>query len=92
MLSDLKDIVSVVETLIDQPMLPPQQMAMQLPTNIDNLIPYGAIDFANQPGYGTYETGPTGLFRQNWNEPYYGWDSTGNQLQTANSGYGAPWI
>lgn len=92
MLADLKDIIDVVERVVDQPV--PQQPPMQLPVNLDNLIPYGAIDFAHQAvsGY-PYETQMAGAFRQNWYEPgLNGWDGTNSHVQSATNGYGAPWI
>ncbi|KAK5168855.1 uncharacterized protein LTR77_006164 [Saxophila tyrrhenica] len=85
MLSDLKDVTAIVERVIDQPA--PQQMIMNLPVDIDNLMPYGAIDFANQPGAGYLDQTYAGDLNQPFCGPGWdGWSAPGH------TGYGAPWI
>ena len=97
MLLDLKDIIHVVETIINQPMAAPQQPQMNMPANIDNLFPYGAVDFAQQGGY-PYETYHPGNLPQqigynnNFERSWHEWDGTEGQMQAQPQGYGAPWI
>lgn len=94
MLLDLKDIIQVVTAIVEQPVAAPQQQPqLQMPANIDNLFPYGAIDFAQQGGY-PYETYQPGNFSQGmaYNNFEQGWNGDALQMQTANHGYGVPWI
>ena len=96
MLLDLKDIIYVVTTIINQPVAAPQQPQMNMPTNIDTLFPYGAIDFAQHGGY-PYEAYRAGHLRQNlaytdFEQSWHDWASNQSQMQPTNPGYGVPWI
>lgn len=96
MLVDLKDIIQVATTIIDQPVAAPQQPQMHIPANIDNLFPYTAVDFAQQVGYPyeTYQSGqfPPNVSFNNIERSWLEWDGTEPQLQASTQGYGAPWI
>lgn len=97
MLLDLKDIVHVVEAIINQPVAAPQQPQMHMPANIDNLFPYGAVDFAQHAGY-PYETYQNGAlphnmgYHNNFERSWHEWDGAEGQIQATAQGYGAPWI
>ena len=96
MLLDLKDIIYVVTTIINQPVAAPQQPQMNMPTNIDTLFPYGAVDFAQHGGY-PYEAYRAGHLRQNlaytdFEQSWHDWASNQSQMQPTNPGYGVPWI
>lgn len=94
---DLKDIVHVVTSLLNQPMTIPQaDFTTLLPQNMDNIFPYGAIDFAqsqwHQEGFSDNGEGPasvtTDLLGGDTMRSLDPWE---NELQNA-QGYGAPWI
>ena len=98
-LSDLKDIVNVANGIIDQPMAAQQQHFVTMPQNIDNLFPYGAVDFAQQSGSGyPYETHPNGALRHHsmptnsFDPDWQGWNASEMVIQHAHEGYGVPWI
>ena len=98
MLLDLRDIINVVLAIIEQPVAAPQQQPVNMPTNIDNLFPFGAVDFAQQGGSGyPYETYQGGNLRQslvynNFEQTWSAWEGGEGQMQPASQGYGAPWI
>jgi hypothetical protein len=96
LLLDLKDIVHVVTTIIDHTVAAPQQPLMNMPTNIDNLFPYGAVDFAQHGGY-PYESYHQGHLRQNvsynnYEQSWHDWEGNETQMQATTQGYGVPWI
>lgn len=94
---DLKDIVHVVTSLLNQPLtIPEADITTLLPQNMDNLFPYGAIDFAQSQwpheGFSDSGEGPasatTDLLGGDTMRALDPWE---NELQNA-QGYGAPWI
>lgn len=98
MLADLREITNVVKAIIDQPITGFQQGLIDMPENIDNLFPYGAIDFAQQSGCGyPYETffddnQRQGIGYDHFNTGVNGWNATDIVLQAPSQGYGVPWI
>lgn len=97
-LDDLKETISFVTTLIDQPAPTPQQPLMRMPSNIEQMFPYGAVDFNQQSGAGcSNESMQINGMRQpvGYTEAANGWnglddDASGQHSQ--GSGYGVPWI
>ena len=98
-LDDLKETISFVTALIDQPAPAPQQPLMRMPSNTEQLFPYGAVDFNHQSGAGyPYEAMQANDMRQNVGftgreNGYNGWDPAHPEAQQQQStGYGVPWI
>lgn len=97
MADDLKNIIQVVMTILDQSHLTPlTESSHLLPSNIDTLFPYGAVDFAQQANMDFSQanhawTGADGneVFSH---EAFTSLDSWENELQPMINGYGVPWI
>jgi hypothetical protein len=88
-LVDLRDIIEVVEKIINQP-IEPAQTAIPIDMS-ETLIPY--TDFAQQAissyHHDAYQMDPG----QNWhNGTWIEFDPLQNHYQMTNLGYGAPWI
>jgi len=96
---DLEDIIQVVTSVLNQARIAPQEEFMSVvPANIDNLFPYGAIDFAQQTGLpdehvsdggGGASRSGSGMFTY---DALNSLDSWHNELQPTVNGYGVPWI
>ncbi|GAB7360902.1 hypothetical protein MBLNU230_g0888t1 [Neophaeotheca triangularis] len=90
---ELKDITSVVMTLINQPTAAPHQMPISYPPNMDKLFAYGPLDFVPQSGY-PYETYQVANGRDGDAYIYDGWNTfdvaTGGDLQ--NPGQAVAWL
>lgn len=94
---DLEDIIQVISSVIDQQSTTPQLNALEAlnfdPAGIDNLFPYGAIDFAQQAGFPEHffhEPGfGSGLLLSNTEHAFNPWDV---EPQSSANCYGVPWI
>lgn len=109
-LDDFRDIVNVVTTILNQQQNSAKgqgqtqghdslQSGNLFPTNIDDLFPYGTLDFAQQAGAGLSDTGRVGSggdAHGQWigsGANIEGTDSWDFELQpTGGGGYGVPWI
>jgi hypothetical protein len=107
-IDDFRDIVNVVTTILNQQQNPNQsqgygQEGLQgggtgngslFPANIDDLFPYGSLDFAQQAGAGLSDTGRGTAVNEGWNGGQdTGFDSWDFELQPNSiGGYGVPWI
>lgn len=98
-LDDLKETISFVTALIDQPAPTPQQPLMRMPSNIEQLFPYGAVDFNHQSGAGyPYETAQSNgmgqsVGHEHHENGWHGWNGTNPEAQQQpGATYGVPWI
>lgn len=99
-LDDLKETITFVEALIDQPAPTPQQPLMRMPSNMEQLFPYGAVDFNQQSIAGhPYETMQQNGARQSMGyehqeNGWHGWNGPGSEAHhhQQSGGYGVPWI
>lgn len=99
-LDDLKETISFVTALIDQPAPTPQQPLMRMPSNTEQLFPYGAVDFNHQYSAGyQYDAVQSNDIQRNvgFNDHengFTGWNGAHleAQQQQQGSGYGVPWI
>lgn len=101
-LDDLKETISFVTALIDQPAPTPQQPLMRMPSNTEQLFPYGAVDFNHQSGAGySYDAMQSNDMQRNvgfigHENGHTGWSGAHPEAQQhqhqQGSGYGVPWI
>ncbi|KAF2713963.1 hypothetical protein K504DRAFT_462421 [Pleomassaria siparia CBS 279.74] len=107
-IDDFRDIVNVVTTILNQGVsIGPEgeKTTNTFPANIDDLFPYGALDFAQQASTGQSDTGRGGATGSGNGNAGAQWtssmesataaslDSWDFELQpTSVGGYGVPWI
>lgn len=97
-LEDLKETINFVTALIDQPAPTPQQPLVRMPSNVEQLFPYGAVDFNQQSAAGyPYETMQTNGARQSGtynNHEFDGWTGPHSESHPPVQGnpHGVPWL